>query len=106
MLWVRKGFFEFPHTLLLATCLDADPKGDAVFYRTKIKIDGPNHIRDKKYIYGTGVLSITQIPIKFMYSSDHNSKQNYSISSHAQDITAVNPNEFLTVIYQLLVINI
>ena len=41
-LWVRKGFSEFPHTLLLATCLDADPKGDAVFYRTKIKIHGPN----------------------------------------------------------------
>jgi hypothetical protein len=37
-------------TLLLATCWNADPNGDAIFHRTKIKIDGPNHVRDKEYI--------------------------------------------------------
>ena len=58
-LWVRKGFSEFPHTSLLATCLGADPIGDAILCRTKIKIDGPNHVRDKEY---TGHWGPRQVP--------------------------------------------
>lgn len=46
---VYKELSEVPRILLWATCLNADRSDVAVFHRTKIWIDGANHVWDVEY---------------------------------------------------------